>query len=211
MNITEVLDIQEQNFTITGGKPESVIWLDYGFKLDIPPGSFPPNMEVNISIITTPFKTFQLPGGYYPVSAFYGIHSTVQPILPVTIYLQHYAKADKIGPSSAKKLQIAHMNTNGLDFIDPVVSPNTVFVSFDLPNFSDSVVATNDTDIIDYVMMVFQSNDSDYSSETSVRLIVTVSGIEHTNVSDSSPKNILIKYRTTINCSIVDNSHDSKL
>ena len=211
MNITEVQDIQEQSFTITGGKPESVIWLDYGFKLDIPPGSFPPNIEVNISIITTPFKTFQLPDGYYPVSAFYEIHSAVQPILPVTIYLQHYAKADKIGPNNAEKLQIAHMNKNGLEFIDAIVSPNTVFVSFDLPNFSNITTVTNDTNIIDYVMMVFQSNDSDYSSETSVRLIVTVSGIEHTNVSNSSPGNILIKYRTTINCSIVDNSRDSKL
>ena len=40
---SEVQDIQEQSFTITGarGKPESVIWLDYGFKLDILPGSFP--------------------------------------------------------------------------------------------------------------------------------------------------------------------------
>ena len=73
--------------------------------MDIPPGSFPPNIEVNIAIMRTPFKTFQLPGGYYPVSAFYEIHSTVQPILPVTIYLQNYVKADKIGPNSAEKLK----------------------------------------------------------------------------------------------------------
>ena len=85
--ITEVQNIQEKNFTIIGGKPESVIW--DGFKMDIPPGSFPPNIEVNITITRTPFKTFQLPGGYYPVSAFYEIHLTVQPILLVTIYLQN--------------------------------------------------------------------------------------------------------------------------
>ena len=199
--ITEVQNIQEKNFTIIGGKPESVIW--DGFKMDIPSGSFPPNIEVNITITRTPFKTFQLPGGYYPVSAFYEIHLTVQPILLVTIYLQNYVKTDKIGPNSTEKLKIALMNTNGLELLDAVVSPNTVFVSFDLANFSNITTVTNDKDIFDYVMMVFQSNDSDYSSETSVRLIVTVNDIAHKNVSDASSENALIKYRTIINCSIV--------
>ena len=95
------------------------------------------------------------------------------------------------------------MNSNGLELLDAVVSPNTVFVSFYLTNFSNITTVTNDKDIIDYVMMVFQSNDSDYSSETSVRLIVTVNDIAHKNVSDASPENVLIKYRTIINCSIV--------
>ena len=108
--------------------------------------------------------------------------------LPVTIYLQNYVKADKIG---LNKLKTALMNTNGLELIDAVVSPNTYSLCLisDLANFSNITTMTNDKDIIDYVMMVFQNNDSDYSSETSVRLIVTVNDIEHKNVSDASPEN----------------------
>jgi hypothetical protein len=72
---------------IIGGQPDSIIWLEKGFKMDIFPDSFPPDVPVNITIST---QQTALSYSKFPlVTQMYNITSTSPTLGAVLVHLKH--------------------------------------------------------------------------------------------------------------------------
>jgi hypothetical protein len=89
MDITKQNDIQITekglSHTIIGGRPDSINWLEEGFKMDIFPDSFPHDVPVDITISThqSSYSKFQL------LTQIYSISSTSPSSGIVVVHLQH--------------------------------------------------------------------------------------------------------------------------
>jgi hypothetical protein len=100
VNTTNQTDTGKQTDTkfsriIIGGKPNSVNWLEEGFKMDIFPDSFPPDVPVNITISLhqSNYTNFQLVTQVYTITSNY---STSEFFERVEVHLTHNLVFDNI-------------------------------------------------------------------------------------------------------------------
>ena len=126
------------NQTVVGGIPDSIVWLEKGFKMDIDASSFPNNTTVNISVSLAQFNPFKLNSTYKIITEIYNISATERLINPVTLHLEHNLVT---GQNVTNKLYILHQHHDTMEMI-PIDDPlNTSFLSFKVSNFSDIVIA----------------------------------------------------------------------
>jgi hypothetical protein len=81
------IQISEITHTIIGGQPDSLIWLEKGFKMDIFPDSFPPDVPVDITIST--HQTGLSYSKHKLVTQMYTITSTTPSSGIVLVHLKH--------------------------------------------------------------------------------------------------------------------------
>ena len=124
------------NQTVVGGIPDSIVWLEKGFKMDIDASSFPNNTTVNISVSLAQFNPFKLKNTYKIITEIYNISATERLINPVTLHLEHNLVT---GQNVTNKLYILHQHEDTMEI--PIDDPlNTSFLSFKLLNFSYIVI-----------------------------------------------------------------------
>ena len=148
------------NQTVVGGIPDSIMWLEKGFKMDIDASSFPNNTTVNISVSLAQFNPFKLNNTYKIITEIYNISATERLINPVTLHLL------VTGQNVTNKLYILHQHHDTMEMI-PIDDPlNTSFLSFKLSNFSVVTIAADSSAVFVDVTCLY----TQYSWEVIVRL-----------------------------------------
>ena len=127
------------NQTVVGGIPDSIVWPEKGFKMDIDASSFPNNTTVNISVSLAQFNPFKLNNTYKIITEIYNISATETLINPITLHLEHNLVT---GQNVTNKLYILHQHhdTKEIPIDDPL---NTSFLSFKLSNFYVVTIAAD--------------------------------------------------------------------
>ena len=155
------------NQTVVGGIPDSIVWLEKGFKMDIDASSFPNNTTVNISVSLAQFNPFKLNNTYEIITKIYNISATERLINPVTLHLEHNLVT---GQNVMNKLYILHQHHDTMEMI-PIDDPlDTSFLSFKLSNFSVVTIAADTSAVSMFKVDVTCPNTSKYYWEVLVTL-----------------------------------------
>ena len=129
------------------GDGQSIDWLGYGLKMDIPPGALPADDNCTIAIKAITSGQFSIPHHSEVVSSYYWIYSPRKFLKPVDVQLQHCARLSSDEDCSQMQFIIARCDQKELPYKfsikNGVFSPNNRQGLISLPNFSIIAIIRN--------------------------------------------------------------------
>ena len=125
---------------VVGDKPQKLEWPGYGFFIEVPEGSLPPEVTANVAVKIIAGGQFQFPENRQLISALYWIFSSELFLKEVAVNIQHCAVIKNEEQCSTLKFIIAKCSQEVLPYRfkerEGLFNPHTQYGTIKLKQFS---------------------------------------------------------------------------